>query len=121
MRICETVLRMPGPVKEGEKLLQALEQIPLQTIVQGGAHIHLQPVQSDVFPFPFLQEAKKTAKQPKNYIKVIIFLLSVNKVKLCQGSDGLGNKGTREFYLCFSFFLFFFLSSSLFYLPHKEL
>lgn len=33
-------------------------EIPLQTIVQGGAD-HLQPVQSDVFPFLVHQEVKK--------------------------------------------------------------
>lgn len=62
-------------------------EIPLWTIVQGGAD-HLQPVLSDVFPFLVLQEVKKkqNAKQPKNYIKVIIFLLAVNtepQVNLC--------------------------------------
>lgn len=81
-------------------------EIALQTIVQGGADMHGQPVQSDVFPFLFLQEVKKTTK-PKTHIKIIIFLLTVNtepQVNLCQGFNGL--REPREFYLCFRFSFF---------------
>lgn len=42
-------------------------EIALQTIVQGGADMHGQPVQSDVFPFLFLQEVKKKRKTQDPY------------------------------------------------------
>lgn len=96
-------------------------EIPLQTIVQGGADIHLQPMHSDVFSLPVPSRSEKNPKQLKNYIKVIIFLLAVNtepQVSLCQGSNGLGN---QESFICVSGFFFFFPLSSLLYLPHKEL
>lgn len=69
----------------------------------------MQPVQSDVFSFLFLQEVKKPTKQPKNYMKVIIFLLTVSSepsVNLCQGSNGLGSKGVLFVFQVVAFFFF---------------